>query len=100
MNGRGNSGRGRGTGTGTSSPPRSRVGSSSSARLDNPNADASIDDSEFIASTPGLDQFQVVDDMVATPSPGSHSRVRGTGTSSDMPRHPSQRPTIKLIGGG
>ena len=59
-----------------------------------------MDDSEFVAATPGLDQFQVADDMVTTPSPGSHSRVRGPRISSDMPGHPSLRPTIELVGGG
>ncbi|KAJ9548080.1 hypothetical protein OSB04_020623 [Centaurea solstitialis] len=99
MVGRANSGRGRGTTIGR--PPRSTVGSSSSAGRGNPNADAFMDDSEFVAAAPGLDQFQVVDDMGTTPSPGSQSRVRGTGISLEMPpRHPSQRPTIELIDGG
>ncbi|KAJ9552271.1 hypothetical protein OSB04_016316 [Centaurea solstitialis] len=92
MKGHGNSGRGR--------PPRSRAGSSSAGGRGDPNADMSIDDFEFIAAAPGLDQFQVTDDMVATPSPGSHLRVGGTASSSDMPRHLSQRPTIVLKAGG
>lgn len=96
MKGRGNSGRGENRGR----PPRSRAGSSSSAGRGDPNADMPIDDVEFVATTPGLDQFQDADDMVATPSPGSHSRVGGTASSSDMPRHPSQRPTILLKAGG
>ena len=76
------------------------MGSSSSTRHRDPYAETSIDAFKFVATTEGLDQFHVADDMIVTSSPGSHSRVRGTGTSSDMPRHPSQRPTIKLIGGG
>ena len=98
MTGRANSGRGRGTGT--CRPPRSTGrGSSSSAGRGDSNADTFMDDYEFVVATHGLDQFQVADDMVRTPLPRSHSRVRGPRISSDMTGHPSLRPTIELVGG-